>query len=652
MRRSLFVVIAVALLGFTASASAAPSWLAPSELAAGGPIEQPGNALLEWPPSIAVDGEGNATVVTSRDPASGFVTLGISRPAGGPWEPPAELSRTGENSVAPQVAFDAAGDETAIWSNFESSKGSIMSATRRADGAWGEPVAISAPGAQFNLNSLAVAPGGEATAVWVAQVGPEEDVVEASSRPAGGAWEEPVELSAVATGPIPLPAADDARVATDAAGDLTAVWAFGPTPESTIQVARRPAGGTWGKPTTVSATDAFAGSPVLAVNAGGDADLAWTSQSDDFSEFSIQSATSVAGGPWEPHAVVAHLSTDVGVGGLAMDPAGEATVIWLQVGSPGATVETASRAAGGDWGPAVRLGGGKSAEEPDVAYRGDEPVAIWHQWEEGGANVIDTAGRSDDGTWGAPTDISSGDARFVEAPELAFDAEGEGIAAWYSSEGEGNDPEYEVEAAGYDAAGPRLGSASIPTTGTAGTPVDFSASPLDVWSGVGATEWTFGDGGSAGGPSASHTYASPGTYAVTLRSTDLVGNASTVTGTITIGPAPPTAAESPPPIPTVSTSTSAPPKEGRPRVDLRYTPNRPHHPNPSGGPRYTFHFSDPTGRATFWCRLDRAPFRRCDSPKVYRGLRRGPHVFRVKALSPTSGSSPIRTVHFAAGRHG
>jgi PKD repeat protein len=92
-----------------------------------------------------------------------------------------------------------------------------------------------------------------------------------------------------------------------------------------------------------------------------------------------------------------------------------------------------------------------------------------------------------------------------------------------------------VQAAGYDFAGPQLLGLSIPAAGVAGIPVSFSVSPLDVFSGVSSTGWSFGDGQSATGTAVSHTYTSAGTYHVSVTATDGDRNQSTATGTITIG---------------------------------------------------------------------------------------------------------------------
>jgi len=88
-----------------------------------------------------------------------------------------------------------------------------------------------------------------------------------------------------------------------------------------------------------------------------------------------------------------------------------------------------------------------------------------------------------------------------------------------------------------------------------------------------------------------------------------------------------------------------------PKPRLHHTPSTPHEPNPEGGPRYTFVFSGRGTGVRFQCRLDKQrKWRRCSSPKVYRHLRRGRHVFRVRSRDRAGNRSAARVVRFFAGR--
>jgi hypothetical protein len=94
-------------------------------------------------------------------------------------------------------------------------------------------------------------------------------------------------------------------------------------------------------------------------------------------------------------------------------------------------------------------------------------------------------------------------------------------------------PTLGVEAAGYDT-GPLISGLEVPKTGTVGQPVSFSSSPLAVWSALGITNWSFGDGAGTSGTSTTHVYTAPGVYKVTLSSIDALDNASSASAMIAI----------------------------------------------------------------------------------------------------------------------
>lgn len=63
-----------------------------------------------------------------------------------------------------------------------------------------------------------------------------------------------------------------------------------------------------------------------------------------------------------------------------------------------------------------------------------------------------------------------------------------------------------------------------------------------------------------------------------------------------------------------------------------------------GKRKATFRFKSSKAGSTFRCRLDRKPFRSCKSPKVYRGLKRGRHRFRVVAIDSAGTADPTPAV--------
>jgi hypothetical protein len=107
---------------------------------------------------------------------------------------------------------------------------------------------------------------------------------------------------------------------------------------------------------------------------------------------------------------------------------------------------------------------------------------------------------------------------------------------------------------------------------------------------------------------------------------------------------------SPPPSETSPPAGTPPPPAAPPNVKLTYSPDKPHTPDPRGGPRWTFRWAPGAPGTTSRCRLDRGRFTSCASPKIYRGLKRGNHVFTLRSTAPDGQESPPRTVRFVAGR--
>jgi fibronectin type 3 domain-containing protein len=80
-----------------------------------------------------------------------------------------------------------------------------------------------------------------------------------------------------------------------------------------------------------------------------------------------------------------------------------------------------------------------------------------------------------------------------------------------------------------DLDGPILDGIVIPAQRSVGTAVDFQVSPRDALSGVlGVATWDFGDG-LATGNKVSHVFSAAGTYVISVRAEDILGNTTVVT---------------------------------------------------------------------------------------------------------------------------
>lgn len=185
---------------------------------------------------------------------------------------------------------------------------------------------------------------------------------------------------------------------------------------------------------TVATHDGSIGEPTLAMDDAGEATLAWIAGG------SLRLATrSSPTGRW-------HVAPRSFPGGLrpqlVMDSAGDTMLAWEEWEGSALVIETAFRPAGHSWGQATPLSGdireGQGRWHLAMNPGGDATI-VWSQYRHQGFPPLDayyvlaatmTAGS---GTWSPPTELS-GPAGGT-SPDLALNAGGEAIVGW-----RGNDP--------------------------------------------------------------------------------------------------------------------------------------------------------------------------------------------------------------------
>jgi hypothetical protein len=587
------------LLTAVGSASAA-GWLAPqnvpfsvSDLG----FDEHGNAIAV---GVGADGGG----------ASSFRSM--TRTLGGQWSvSPIPVSGIGDSAVrGPQVAVDPHGNAVAIWSADNQGSGTrlLRASTRPAGGAWTEPVVISDDDnvVSDSDHEVAIDAQGNATAIW-SELTTGGIVVRSANRPSGGVWTNPVELSESAIFSQP-------RLAVDPQGNVTAVW-LGTAPHSgggvvpVVRSSRRPAGGAWGSTVAVSAVegDVSAQGPQVAVDAQGNATAVWGSFTSG-GGYVAQTARRAAGGSWDA-------ASNLGAGSspqVAVDPQGNATAIWVvSPNQPDSVVLSSSRTGAGPWSSPSTMAAGNDVDRVGFPWVAADPqgnvVAIWARYDTG-TKVLAQAVRRVAGSssWSPAVDLSVG--RPITAiPAAGMDPQGHVNMVWSSTE----DP-WAGASSIYDPIGPELRNVDVPSTATAGQPVAMSVDPFDTWSGV-TTTWDFGDGQSASGAAVTHTYPSSttATYEVLITAVDALGNTTQtlrpIAVAVAVAPAPP--GPGPGPAPKPRPAPKAPVLSGLQQSNARW---RTH--TVKRGPKL------PVG-TTFRFRLDRAAQVRFAFSQVVSGRR-------------------------------
>ena len=292
-----------------------------------------GPVLCPNPPFV------EASVLT---PGGGFsAPVRVSAPRGTekPLETPKEIEeREIEESqraaFEPSVAIDAAGDAIVAWTYFDGANHVTQTSTRPAGGAFSAPEPLSAPGDEAFEPDVAMDSAGDVDAVWSRSNGT-HPVIQAAHRQAGAGFSPPVDLSdSSVSGGSP-------SIAVTPGGAATAVWVVGEEGISAIQASEHEAGAPFTSTTTISKETREALFPVLAVNPSGRALAAWSSTSSTGP--SVVEAVTRAGlsDAFTPPTPISEASEEILHPQVAIDGAGDGTAVWSRSDGTNGIVQAA-----------------------------------------------------------------------------------------------------------------------------------------------------------------------------------------------------------------------------------------------------------------------------------------------------------------------
>ena len=538
------IALATAVIAAAGGGAAATGWQAPVDAAGPG-----GWSFVD----VAIDAQGGAVAVWRRfDGDGGWSVVAARRPSGGRWSPPVAISAGDDKPSLPTVAVDPTGNAVAVWKVWRADLAAerIRVASSRAGGGWSEPVSLADDGGFIASGAqVAIDADGRATVVWsqVVEYGGGY-VVRAASRAPDGAWSEPADLS-----DRDRDAAGDPQVAVGADGAATAVWLSHLPGDArwVVQSASRPRGGSWSaEPADLSAADGVASGPRAVIDAGGDVTAAWSRRIDD--RFAVEAARRVAGGSWTAPVELsreraARIQSEVD---LAVDPAGRVTAVWSAFEAGGYVVRSSMRTPADGWSAPVDLSARDGSDDP--VYTAPDPhvavdpqgdvTATWRTFagaRRPGSPIYEhhfrsqAARRPSGGGWSAPVDLAPV-REGLWSPELAVDPQGHVTALWVEPLGS---PallyDSVVRSRVFDPVAPELRGLAVPASGVVGAPVAMSVDPFDLWSPV-AVSWQFGDGTSAAGTALSHCFSAPGTQTIAITATDAAANTTSTMRTIEI----------------------------------------------------------------------------------------------------------------------
>lgn len=397
-----------------------------------------------------------------------------------PWPAPDDVSAAEYGAAAPQVGVDERGDAVAVWQGYTRQGLLVQSAERSAGGSWRRPVDVSSGSRNARYPELAVGAQGTAVAVWRAdRLADGSKAVFAAVREPGRGWQRPARLSA------PAGAADDPHVVVDRRGNAIALWtAHRGRGRTRLQSSVRPRGGRWETPVDVaevsSASHAGSADPRIAVDARGNAVAVWTNVTghDGDNLGVVQSAVRAAGGGWEPAVDVSTAGHTSFAARVALDARGNAIVVWSDQTDDRA--RSAMRPIGGAWTAPVDISDHADAY-PQVGVDADgRAVAFWIKSEQRLC-----AARADVraiGRWRSRDCIGIDDE--VRTMKAAVSAAGNAAAVWLTGEG-GESARAALLPAGDDWHAPILVSPPRPvgeaTSAEAAITLDQRGTAIAIW---------------------------------------------------------------------------------------------------------------------------------------------------------------------------
>lgn len=380
-------------------------------------------------PEVAVDPNGNATVVWRQSDGSQTSIWTSDYPAGGAWSTPVllEYDDSGD-AIEPAVATDPAGNQTAVWAQYDGAYASIWASRRLSGEPWGTPTLLESNNAGNAYHpEVAADQAGNVVVVWVqADQGTGSSSVYANRYPSGGPWETAVLIETIDTGSSAFP-----RLAIDPSGNATVAWRQRDGTRYRIWANRYPSGGPWGTAQLVSISNqGDADFHQLATDTAGNVTLVWSQYV--LGSYSIYVRRDAASGAWGIPEVVDDSNARADLPALAVDALGTVTVAWRQQEGGGGSlfsVRASRSVSGGLWEQSVLLETGAGpARHPQVAADGGGNVtAVWEQWD--GAAWSIYAARHYSGVWSGPVLLESDDSNTGRV-RVAVDPLGSATVVW------------------------------------------------------------------------------------------------------------------------------------------------------------------------------------------------------------------------------
>ena len=372
------------------------------------------------------DPSGNLFAIWSRSNGTNSIIQTSTKPVGGSWSSPVDLSATGQDSVIPQISSDSYGNVMAIWRRSTGVDTGVIETSFKlsSSNSWSSPEVISTVGKYPQLPQISAIPAsttyplGAFAAVWGEWNRASVYEIKASIKPLGSNWETTETLATGASGP---------QITSDFEGNLTALWTQ--LGSSVVSISYKPVGQPWETSVSLTSNSSNLSSTNLATDSQGNVTALWVRHNGTLNV--VQSAFKPYGGSWSAPIDLSSTAVNVLTAQLAVSPSGVATAVWNQ----STVVQSSSRPLNGSWTTPVNISGTVSLTQyPQVTVDQTGIVtAVWAR-RSGTKYVIQGVSKPLNQSWETPVTLSVAGQNAL-FPQVTVDPNGQVAAIWLRSNG-------------------------------------------------------------------------------------------------------------------------------------------------------------------------------------------------------------------------
>ena len=348
----------------------------------------------------------------------------------GSWTTDTSLSPNNIYAEHAQIAADSEGNAIAVWQQTDGTTDNIYASRYTSDNGWSTPELVESSTYNTNGNPVvAMDVSGNAMVLWTQSDGSARSLW-SNRYLVGSGWGTP-ELVESILPPVGDPDVYNFRLAINSSGNAFAVWGLNSNTKNSIWSNQYVVGSGLGTPELLETNDTeSASNPRIAIDNTGNAVAVWSQY--DGSRYNNWANSYTAGSGWGSAELVESSTYSASQPEVAMDQAGSAIVVFSLYDGSRDNVYANHYVFGSGWGTPelIETDDTDSASGPRIAFDADgNAIAAWEQGDGSVSNIWANRYIAGSG-WGTPELVESSGTVDTHNVSLSVDANGNAIAAW------------------------------------------------------------------------------------------------------------------------------------------------------------------------------------------------------------------------------